>query len=94
MPTPFAQLLPMGTDPLAIDLLERMLVFDPQDRISVDDALSHEYFADIAPAMPVEAPPANFSADFEGFADASGVIPRRALEDMMYAEILEVSSTA
>ena len=32
-------------DPLAIDLLERMLVFDPKKRITAADALAHEYLA-------------------------------------------------
>ncbi|KAM7252477.1 hypothetical protein ACFE04_024360 [Oxalis oulophora] len=32
-------------DPLAIDLLQRMLVFDPTKRITVDEALLHPYLA-------------------------------------------------
>ncbi|EOA16852.1 hypothetical protein CARUB_v10005075mg [Capsella rubella] len=32
-------------NPLAVDLLQRMLVFDPTKRISVSDALSHPYMA-------------------------------------------------
>ena len=30
---------------LAIDLLERMLVFDPKKRITATEALAHEYLA-------------------------------------------------
>lgn len=30
---------------LALDLLDRMLTFDPQNRISVDEALEHPYLA-------------------------------------------------
>lgn len=30
---------------LAVDLLERMLVFDPKKRITAADALAHEYLA-------------------------------------------------
>jgi p38 MAP kinase len=30
---------------LAIDLLERMLVFDPKKRITAPEALAHEYLA-------------------------------------------------
>jgi mitogen-activated protein kinase 1/3 len=33
--------------PMAIDLLKRMLVFHPDKRISIDDALRHPYFASI-----------------------------------------------
>ena len=41
-PVPFAALYP-NANPLAIDLLEKMLVFDPRKRISASDALEHEY---------------------------------------------------
>ena len=34
-----------NADPSAIDLLERMLVFDPKKRITATEALSHEYLA-------------------------------------------------
>ena len=42
----FAALYP-DANPLAIDLLERTLVFDPRRRISVDDALAHPYLASL-----------------------------------------------
>lgn len=35
------------TNALAVDLLERMLVFDPRKRISVDQALAHPYFSSL-----------------------------------------------
>jgi len=34
-----------GVNPLAIDLMEKMLVFNPKKRISVDAALQHPYLA-------------------------------------------------
>jgi len=34
-----------NADPLAVDLLEKMLVFDPRTRVSAGDALSHEYLS-------------------------------------------------
>ena len=33
------------TNPLTIDLVTKMLVFDPSERISVEDALAHPYLA-------------------------------------------------
>jgi len=33
-------------DPLALDLLEKMLLFDPKSRITAQAALAHPYFAD------------------------------------------------
>lgn len=32
-------------NPLALDLLENMLTFNPHDRYTVEDCLSHPYFA-------------------------------------------------
>ena len=39
---PFARLYP-HSDKNALDILERLLAFDPQNRIDVDDALAHPY---------------------------------------------------
>jgi len=36
-----------GIDPIAIDLLARILVFDPRKRISMKDILSHPYFKEV-----------------------------------------------
>ena len=30
-------------NPLAVDLIKKMLTFDPKKRITVDEALKHEY---------------------------------------------------
>jgi len=43
---PFAQKFP-DADPLAIDLLEKMLQFDPRKRIDVLAALKHPWLAQL-----------------------------------------------
>ncbi len=42
-PPPFSTWFPPNTNPLALDLLEKMLKFNPADRLTVEDALSHPY---------------------------------------------------
>jgi mitogen-activated protein kinase 1/3 len=42
----FNQIFPNG-NPLAIDLLEKMLCFNPQKRINIEQCLNHPYFKDI-----------------------------------------------
>ncbi|KAJ7275541.1 kinase-like domain-containing protein [Mycena haematopus] len=58
------QVLPKAS-PAAIDLLERLLKFDPAERISAADALSHPYFTETANDMPFgmtgSMPPPNFN---------------------------------
>ncbi|CCK72998.1 mitogen-activated serine/threonine-protein kinase SLT2 KNAG_0M01450 [Huiozyma naganishii CBS 8797] len=41
---PFSSLYPEA-NPQALDLLEKMLTFDPQERITVDEALEHPYLS-------------------------------------------------
>lgn len=43
-PVPFEQLYPQAT-PLVIDMLRRLLSFDPSQRITCDEALEHPYLA-------------------------------------------------
>lgn len=42
---PFSQVIPKAS-PLAIDLLEALLQFDPSKRITAEEALRHPYFAE------------------------------------------------
>lgn len=44
-------------EPMAKDLLRKLLMMDPENRITADDALDHEYFwSDPVPATPAELP--------------------------------------
>ncbi|KND93005.1 Mitogen-activated protein kinase HOG1 [Tolypocladium ophioglossoides CBS 100239] len=71
-------------DAAAIDLLERMLVFDPRKRITASDALAHEYLAPYHD--PSDEPVADEKFDWS-FNDAD--LPVDTWKIMMYSEILE-----
>ena len=51
-PKPFASYFPSSANPLAIDLLQRMLQFHPDDRITVEEALAHPYLKEFHGQMP------------------------------------------
>nr|VWO94444.1 Mitogen-activated protein kinase HOG1 (MAP kinase HOG1) (EC [Ganoderma boninense] len=79
---PFSEKLHCN-DPVAIDLLEKMLVFDPRKRITATDSLAHEY---VAPYHdPTDEPEAAEKFDWS-FNDAD--LPVDTWKVMMYSEIL------
>ncbi len=45
-PRPLSEVAPT-LDPLGLDLLSRMLVYDPAQRVTAREALTHPYFADL-----------------------------------------------
>jgi serine/threonine protein kinase len=49
----------------AVDLLEKMLIFDPNRRITVDEALCHPYLAPLHDINEEPVCPRPFSFDFE-----------------------------
>ncbi|KAK4262799.1 hypothetical protein QN277_028308 [Acacia crassicarpa] len=51
--------------PDALDLLEKMLIFDPNKRITVDEALSHPYLSSLHDMNDEPVCPRPFSFDFE-----------------------------
>lgn len=55
---PFSHLFPKA-HPLAIDLLEKLLKFDPAQRISADEALRHPYFTTSHALQPTSGANAN-----------------------------------
>ncbi|AES70610.1 mitogen-activated protein kinase 7 [Medicago truncatula] len=80
--THFSQLYPQA-DPLAMDLLQKMLVFDPTKRISASEALQHPYMADLCddqwrnphPQVPVNL---NIDEDWDN----------KIIREMMWNEML------
>lgn len=45
------------TDPLALDLLSKMLAYDPNQRITAKGALAHPYFKDAAQYVSADKKP-------------------------------------
>lgn len=61
---PFSQKFP-NMAPVAIDLAERMLVFDPAKRITVEEALNHPYLSSLHEINEEPTCPYPFNFDFE-----------------------------
>ncbi|EIW68994.1 CMGC/MAPK/P38 protein kinase [Tremella mesenterica] len=80
---PFSSKFP-NADPISLDLLEKMLVFDPRTRVSAADGLSHEYLAPYHD--PSDEPVAAEVFDWS-FNDAD--LPVDTWKVMMYSEILD-----
>jgi len=86
--TTFPELFEPGTNPLAIDLAQKMLAFNPEKRISVEEALAHPYLRDLHEQM--DEPTCGslfdflFEQDYEG-----GEIPLPDLQRLMYDEMLK-----
>jgi len=84
---PFSEKLRCN-DESALDLLEKMLVFDPRKRINATECLAHEY---VAPYHdPTDEPVAAEKFDWS-FNDAD--LPVDTWKVMMYAEILGAPSS-
>jgi len=64
-PPVFESFFPPDTNPLAIDILKKMLKLHPDDRISVEAALRHPYLKDFHGQMPEPEMDALFDFDFE-----------------------------
>ncbi|OQR91469.1 mitogen-activated protein kinase, partial [Achlya hypogyna] len=81
-PVPLASLYPRAS-PLCLDLLGKMLVFNPRERISVDDALRHPYLAAIREPS-VEQTCINGPFNF-AFEDAE--LTKEALQELMFEDV-------
>ncbi|KAG2186075.1 hypothetical protein INT43_002513 [Umbelopsis isabellina] len=73
-----------GQDAQAIDLLEKMLVFDPRTRISATEALAHPYLSPYHDPTDEPVAPEKFDWSFN---DAD--LPIDTWKVMMYSEILD-----
>lgn len=79
--TPFSRLYP-NAHPLAIDLLSKMLVFDPTKRISVTEALQHPFMASLYD--PNSDPPAIIPIDL----DIDEDLGEDVIRELMWSEML------
>lgn len=80
--TPFTFLYP-NANPLAIDLLRKMLVFDPSKRISVTEALEHPYMSPLYD--PSANPPAQVPIDLDVEEDLGEEMIRESMwREMLY----------
>ncbi|GAY38257.1 hypothetical protein CUMW_035300 [Citrus unshiu] len=80
-----AQVFP-HVHPLAIDLVDRMLTFDPMKRITVDEALAHPYLARLHDEADEPVCPEPFSFDFE-----QQSLGEEQIKDMIYQEALALN---
>lgn len=72
--------------PLAIDLVEKMLTFDPTRRITVEEALSHPYLARLHDIADEPICPEPFSFEFE-----QQVLGEEQMKEMIYQEALALN---
>jgi serine/threonine protein kinase len=74
-----------GANPLAIDLLKKMLTYDPDERISVADALAHPYLKQLhfPDDEPTTEPVSAFDFDFEKFS-----LGKDDFKELIYEEIM------
>ncbi|KAL4138845.1 hypothetical protein PRIC2_002348 [Phytophthora ramorum] len=85
---PFAKLFPKAS-PEAVDLLQRMLVFDPAKRISVEEALEHPYLASLHNMEDEPVADSFFSFDFE-----KEDLTEARLKELIFEEILKIHPDA
>lgn len=71
----------------AVGLLERMLVFDPRERCTIDEALSHPYFKPLHDAN--EEPVCKVPFDVQVERDYHGrEVPRAVIQNEIYRDML------
>lgn len=71
-----------GVNPKALDLLEKMLIFNPDKRITVDEALGHEYLSELH--KKASEPTCDSVFDFEFEKDYPDDMPQDLLQRLMF----------
>ncbi|CAL0304107.1 unnamed protein product [Lupinus luteus] len=82
---PFAQSF-ADMSPLAIDLAEKMLVFDPSKRITVEEALNHPYLSSLHEINEEPTCPTPFIFDFE-----QATLDEEDIKELIWMESLNFS---
>lgn len=78
-----ARLYPRA-NPLAINLIDRMLVFDPRKRLTVTEALEHPYLAMLHDGTVDPVAPAPFEFDFEEEELKEDALREKVWNEMVY----------
>ena len=83
-PSSFSTKFP-NSNPLALDLLTELLLFDPFSRITVEEALSHPYFSQL---HLLEDEPSTKPVPLSDFTFLKSHTSLRDLQEEMYEEVL------
>eukprot|EP00742_Colponemidia_sp_Colp-10_P008345 GILJ01009035.1.p1 GENE.GILJ01009035.1~~GILJ01009035.1.p1 ORF type:complete len:440 (+),score=30.18 GILJ01009035.1:198-1322(+) len=83
---PFSQLF-ANCNPLAVDLLQHLLLFNPAKRFTVEQALRHPYLASLYDPAEDSTCPSVFQFQFENLAPSAPLAMER-LQELIYGEML------
>ena len=74
-----------GKDTDAVDLLKKMLLYDPEERITIEDALKHPYMVELhyPPDEPTTNPVSAFDFDFELYDLSTDETRKHIFEEIM-----------
>ena len=74
-----------GANPLAVDLLKKMLKYDPEERITVPEALAHPYLKQLhfPDDEPTTDPVTAFDFEFEKYS-----LSKEDFKDLIFEEIM------